>query len=374
MKSIVSSTPSLAITTVKLDGSGNYTSWIASVELWFIGQGFEDHLLKNSSNIGQADRPAWVKIDAQLCSLLWNSLDPKLLNLFQSCKTCCKVWNKAKTLYTNDIQLSNKIVSDIVHLQQNQQDMASYLGQVESLKDKFDSLMPSTDKLDDQETQRDRFFMVLALIGLRADLTSVRDQILSSPSVPTLEEVFARLLRITSTSPEVNSSDASIMAVQTNNFQGGYKQGKWRNNKHCTHCNKEGHVRQECRLLLFHCTHCNKGGHVREECRLLHGKPPRSNDRPPRTANVVHNGDGILPTPDVKDGSSHSITLTGADYNDYLQYQISKQQSSTSSTAYTVQPGNSFAYVAQSSSQEQWILDSGASDHISGNKNTLYSY
>ena len=58
------------------------------------------------------------------------------------------------------------------------------------------------------------------------------------------------------------------------------------------------------------------------------------------------------------DGPSQSITLIGADYNDYLQYQTSRQQSST---ACTTQPGNSFAYVAQSSSQEQWILDS---DHI----------
>lgn len=116
-KSIFSSSPSPTITTVKLDGSGNYTSWAASVQLWFIGQGYEDHLIKNYTEIGASDRPTWVKIDAQLCSLLWNSLDSKLLNLFQSCKTCCRVWNKAKTLYTNDIQLIYKVVSDIVHLQ-----------------------------------------------------------------------------------------------------------------------------------------------------------------------------------------------------------------------------------------------------------------
>lgn len=55
----------------------------------------------------------------------------------------------------------------------------------------------------------------MALIGLRAVLTSVRDQILSSPYVPTLEEVFARLLCITSALPKVNSYDASIMVVQS---------------------------------------------------------------------------------------------------------------------------------------------------------------
>ncbi|WMV19691.1 hypothetical protein MTR67_013076 [Solanum verrucosum] len=56
------------------------------------------------------------------------------------------------------------------------------------------------------------------------------------------------------------------------------------------------------------------------------------------------------------DGSSQSITITGANYNDHLQYQTSRQQSSPTCT---IQPGNSFAYVAQSSSQDQWILDSG---------------
>ncbi|KAG5606883.1 hypothetical protein H5410_028375 [Solanum commersonii] len=104
--------------------------WAFTSRLAIRGQGFEDHMLKNISNIGATDRPAWVKIDAQLCSFLWNSLDPKLLNLFQSCKTCCKVWNKVKNLYTNDIQLIFKAVSDIVHLQQNQQDNLFGLGRI----------------------------------------------------------------------------------------------------------------------------------------------------------------------------------------------------------------------------------------------------
>ena len=41
--------------------------------------------------------------------------------------------------------------------------------------------------------------MVLTLISLRSDLETVRDQILDSSSVPSLDDVFARLLRISST-------------------------------------------------------------------------------------------------------------------------------------------------------------------------------
>src|SRR5262249_10771390 len=97
-KSIFSNTP--IITTVKIQVSNNYISWSSSVELWFMGQGYDDHLIKRATDIAATNRTTWTKIDAQLCALLWHSLDPKLLPLFQSCKTCCKVWTKAKMLYT----------------------------------------------------------------------------------------------------------------------------------------------------------------------------------------------------------------------------------------------------------------------------------
>ncbi|RVX07364.1 hypothetical protein CK203_022637 [Vitis vinifera] len=68
----------------------------------------------------------------------------------------------------------------------------------------------------------DKFFMVLTLIGLCPDLETVRDQILGSSSVPSLDDVFAHLLRISSTQtlPFDNTSDSSVLVSQTNS-QGG---------------------------------------------------------------------------------------------------------------------------------------------------------
>ena len=66
--------------------------------------------------------------------------------------------------------------------------------------------------------------MVLTLIGLRPDLETVRDQILGSSSVPSLDNVFARLLRISSTQtltlPSDNTSDSSVLVSQTNSRGG----------------------------------------------------------------------------------------------------------------------------------------------------------
>ena len=40
----------------------------------------------------------WKKIDAQLCSVLWQSVDPKILLHLWAYKTCSKFWNQAKAL------------------------------------------------------------------------------------------------------------------------------------------------------------------------------------------------------------------------------------------------------------------------------------
>ncbi|RVX18354.1 Retrovirus-related Pol polyprotein from transposon RE1 [Vitis vinifera] len=62
--SVISGSP--MITSEKLVGSENYLSWSASVELWFMGQGYEDHLVTQEADIPEVDRVQWRKIDAQL--------------------------------------------------------------------------------------------------------------------------------------------------------------------------------------------------------------------------------------------------------------------------------------------------------------------
>ena len=141
----------------------------------------------------------WKQIDAQLCSILWQSVHPKIFHHLRAYKTCFKFFTQATGLYTNDIQRFYKVVSDIVHVRQQDMDLSTYIGRIASLKEEFLTLMPFTNGVEAQQIQIDKFFMVLTLIGLRPDLESVRDQILASPSVPSLDDVFARLLHLSST-------------------------------------------------------------------------------------------------------------------------------------------------------------------------------
>ena len=186
------------ITSEKLIGSENYLSWSASVELWFMGQGYENNLITPEDAIPGVDKVHWKKIDAQLCSVLWQSVDQKILLHLQAYKTCSKFWNQAKILYTNDIQRLYKVASAIVDIRQQDMDLSNYISQIASLKKEFLTLMPLTSDVGAQQMQVNKFFMVLTLIGLHPDLKTLRDQILGRQSVPSLDDVFARLLRISS--------------------------------------------------------------------------------------------------------------------------------------------------------------------------------
>ncbi|RVX16620.1 Retrovirus-related Pol polyprotein from transposon RE2 [Vitis vinifera] len=223
-------------------------------------------------------------IDAQLCSVLWQSVDPKILLHLRVYKTCFKFWNQAKGLYTNDIQRLYKVASSIVNVRKQDMDLSTYIGQIAFLKEEFLTVMPLTTDVGDQRTQIDKFFMVLTLIGLHPDLETVHDQILGSSSIPSLDDVFAHLLRIfsTQTLSSDNISDSSVLVSQTNS-RGGCSGNRGRGQRP-------------------HCTYCNKLGHTHDRCYQLHG-------RPPRTAHVAQSSDPQPPQP-PSFSTSQGISLT----------------------------------------------------------------
>ncbi|RVW55484.1 Retrovirus-related Pol polyprotein from transposon RE1 [Vitis vinifera] len=206
---------------------------------------------------------------------------------------------KAKVLYTNDIQRLYKVASSIVNVKQQNMDLSTYIGQIASLKEEFLLMMPLTTDVGDQRTQIDKFFMVLMLIGLRPDLETVPRSDSGSSSVPSFDDVFARLLRISSTQtlPSDNTSDSSVLVSQTN----------------------------------------SRGDAVVTEVEANVLIPPIAI----RTALVI----GVIITWATKSASVTSVAQTG----------------------------NASACLTHTSSLGPWILDSGASDHIFGNKDLFSS-
>ncbi|XP_072064424.1 uncharacterized protein [Arachis hypogaea] len=287
------------MTSEKLMGAKNYLFWADSVELWFMGQGYEDHLTKSVDDVRAADKTTWKKIDAQLCNLMWQTIDPPKLTMFRAYKTCKKVWDHAKALYTNDIARLYHVAKKLCSLQLQGTDMESYVGAVEAVKEEFSTLLPYVSNANDHHAQQEKLFLVLMLLGLPAELESLRQQILGTSLVPSLEDVFAQLLQ-SGPSLETHNFDQTALASQSSSqvsFQVPTRGGRG------------GRGNGRGNRTRLNCTYCHRIGHTQDKCYALH-------DRPTKIANVVQTNE---PSNVHSAAQPQGIFVSGNDYDEFLK-------------------------------------------------------
>ena len=72
-------------------------------------------------------RAEWEKLDFQLCDVLWQSVEPDVLEIFRSLKTCCFFWKKAQEIFANDIQSLFDASMRVMALKQTSHDMIAHI-------------------------------------------------------------------------------------------------------------------------------------------------------------------------------------------------------------------------------------------------------
>ena len=283
--SFVSGTPMIILD--KLTGSENYQSWADSMDLWFIGNGCEDHLTSADTSIPEDKRTQWKKTYALLCNILRQSIDAKTLYNIGAYKTCYTLWNQVKKLYTNDIQRLYRVISSIANLKQLGMDISYYGGRMSAFKDELISILPKSTNTETSLSKMDRVFMIILLLNLGPDFENIREQILTRAVIPDFDEALARLLRHTSTSTQSMRSeitpDTSVMVSQS--LSRGDSRGGRGSNQGRGQCPQ--------------CTYCHKLGHTRDRCYQLHGQPPR-------TAHLAQSSDHSACSSSVSGGHSYA--------------------------------------------------------------------
>ncbi|KAG2395222.1 uncharacterized protein HKW66_Vig0074020 [Vigna angularis] len=202
-----------SITFEKLNGK-NYLSWSVAVETWFLGQGHYDHLERDGSHVPVEKAYQWKQEDFQLYALLWQSVEPKLLISLRAFKTCHSFWKKAQSIYVNDIQHLYDTTNKLASLKMIDHDMISFMVEAQYVVEKLRMFFEG-DSLEDIKKKLDKFYMVLILRALHLDFDHLRDQLLTSHEVSSMETLITRLLCVSvSQTQEVHELvEPSVMIV-----------------------------------------------------------------------------------------------------------------------------------------------------------------
>ncbi|KAI5398191.1 hypothetical protein KIW84_063832 [Lathyrus oleraceus] len=148
----------------------------------------------------------------------------------------------------------------------NDQDLSEYLTSAQSTIDGL-KLMLISDDITKILGKLDNMFMLFVLHGLSKEYSSVKEQVLTNTTIPTVEELIDRLVRISLPSDDTHTTHESSAFVS--NFSNGGRGGRGRG-RGCG---------QGCKSNFYY-THCRKDGHTQDRCFDLHGYPNK-------TANVA---------------------------------------------------------------------------------------
>nr|KYP72342.1 Retrovirus-related Pol polyprotein from transposon TNT 1-94 [Cajanus cajan] len=163
--------------------------------------------------------------------------------------------------------------------------------------------------------------------------------------------------------PRWSKIDAQICSVLKSTIHPSLKQ-IFRAHKTCVD------VWEQARLLYTNDTQrlygvsCHKLGHTIDRCYVLHGRPTRPATDIAHSTSSVSTTSGATPS----DGSGAGPPTL---FYDFLKWHEERQASN--STASVAHIGPSFVGLTHSTSLGPWVLDSGATDHISGNRSLFSS-
>ncbi|KAK8951871.1 hypothetical protein KSP39_PZI004884 [Platanthera zijinensis] len=349
---------SLKITTVALDGT-NYLEWSRAAQ----------HAIRSHQLYGLIDGtlvepsrtdPSWRKWDADnslVVSWLLHSMSPQVYQSYMLLDSAYDIWTRARDTYSqagSSMQIY-ELTRRVLELRQGTQLVASYYSEFERLYQELDFFSTFTAACTPDvvalQKDKDRFRVHVFLMGLNMEFDAVRLHVLHREPLPSLREAFSMLLsdenRRRSLSP---STDHSALAVFSR-----------RPPPVCSHCGKTGHIKDSCFRLHPHLAPTGRGSGTRGRGGYR-GGGRSSGDRPQSSAHST----------EVLGDTTGGLSV--AELEAFRHMLRSRTDSAPASSHAAVATSGLSTAHAVSSTPSEWIIDSGATDHMTGSASGFTSY
>ncbi|XP_071912580.1 uncharacterized protein [Coffea arabica] len=317
------------ITDHKLNNS-NYLDWSKTVHLYLRSIDKDNHLTDDPPKDGS--RQTWLREDARLFLQIRNSIDSEVISLINHCEFVKELMEYLEFLYSGKGNISRiyEVCQAFYRAEKQDKSIMTYFMDFKKTYEELNLLLPFSSDVKVQQTQREQIAIMSFLAGLSPEFEAAKSQILSSPKISFLQDVFSRVLR-TENTQSVQSSSA-LVGLGKQQYKGGGKGIDTRG--------------QNAEVVV--CYYCQKPGHMKRDCKKLQYRNQRT-----QSAHIASTNDAI--------NHEKSITISADEFAKFSQYQESLKSSSTPVTA-IAELGKPNTCLVSSSSK--WVIDSGATDHM----------
>jgi len=286
----------------------------------------------------------WQRNDGRVQTWILNSLEAEPYQMVMYHETAKAMWEELHALYSGKDSLQH--LYDIITALQTLDaggaaDMTSFVAQVKTLAESWIQHQPATSDHAAQRTQKEAVCIAMMLARVPSHLQSIRAHVLASATTPSLSDVCSMMLRVpppldtpAPSSPALLQQTLPPLLSTPPSARGGRSGFRGRG--------RGGRGRGRC-------SYCGRDGHTEAICYRKNGFPPRP------TAVIATNGS----------------STTGSDI-DAVRLQLQRLQGLLSPPSASV-ASTSAAGSACFSSSSGWILDSGATHHITSLRPQQYS-
>jgi hypothetical protein len=345
---------SLKIDIPKMNGN-NYNEWAQTVRLVLDGKGKLGFLTGAVAEPAEGDPlyKQWKSENSLIIAWLVSTMETGLGKPYMFLPSAKDVWEAVKETYS-DIQNASQIFglkSKLWHAKQGDRNVTAYYNELLTLWQELDLCYDDNWKCAEDSVlflkrqENDRVFMFLA--GLNKDLDEVRGRVLGKVPLPTLRETFAEIKR--------EESRQGIMMGKTHRSSESEGSALATRNPH------EGKKSDE----IPWCDYCKREWHTREDCWKLKGKPPNW------TPNWKKKKGGRAFQASNSDQGQQSTSTQSPLTTEQLEKLFKLLESQTPSCSIATKGNSVFLSV---SPNHTWIVDSGASDHMTGESTLFSSY
>ncbi|KAL0542592.1 hypothetical protein IC582_017662 [Cucumis melo] len=333
----------------KLNGQ-NYFSWSQSIKMFLEGR-YQFGFLT-----GETVRPPpedalerlWKGEDSFIRSMLINSMEPQIGKPLLYAATAKDLWDTTQTLYSKRQNASRlyTLRKQVHNCKQGTLDVTTYFNKLSLLWQEMDLCRETVWDTPNDSTQyakleeADRVYDFLA--GLNPKFDNVCGRILGQRPLPSLMEVCfeVRLEEDRTNAMGVLTTptiDSAAFSARSSNHDSDKNNGK----------------------SIPVCEHCKKQWHTKDQCWKLHGRPPGGKKR---SSNEKQNS-----------GRAYISETTPASTSQSTDPTVSQTKTPTLGAIAQSGMPQSLGLISVDG-KNPWILDSGATDHLTGSSEHFISY